>query len=75
MPETKVSSFMLRFVQEGDSDRGSKATGWHGTIRHVQSNKQLRFTCMEDALKFMADYVPLATEQITDKEIPLNDNQ
>lgn len=69
MLETAVNSFVLRFVQESNSGAdlagtsGSAAAGadaeWHGFIRHVQSNTELRFVQMDEALAFIASFVPL----------------
>jgi hypothetical protein len=36
------------------------AVPWHGVIRHVQSKEEIRFTQIEDALRFVANYVELA---------------
>ena len=51
MPKTQVSSFVFRFVQE------QPRAGWRGLVRHVQSNEELRFSRIEDALDFLARYV------------------
>jgi hypothetical protein len=64
--ETAVNSFVLRFVQEaaapgGGTDAPSVETAaeWHGVIRHVQSNAELRFVQMDEALAFIATFVPM----------------
>lgn len=46
------------------------SAAWHGVIRHVQSDAELRFTAMEEALSFIAEYVPFAhvVEQTTSHE-------
>ncbi|MFN2221077.1 MAG: hypothetical protein PVH65_00215 [Chloroflexota bacterium] len=74
MLETDVDSFILRFVQVRDAiardatmpdpqdkqqDNGPTAVPWHGVIRHVQSKEEIRFTQIEDALRFVANYVQL----------------
>ncbi len=59
MLETAVNSFVLRFVQESATADGDADADWHGVIRHVQSNTELRFVQMEEALSFIATYVPL----------------
>ena len=63
MPETTVNSFVVRFVQEtpAQSDAGLKP--WHGIIRHVQSSRETRFTCIEDALTFMHGFVDIGVEK------------
>ena len=53
MPETQVSSFILRFVQERPD------AGWHGMIRHVQSSEEIRFSNIQEALSFLAGFVDL----------------
>ncbi len=58
--ETAVDSFVLRFVHElPDSDGEQDAATWHGVIRHVQTDAELRFTAIDDVLTFIAAYVPL----------------
>lgn len=63
MPETTVLSFVLRFVQEHDpleqTDSQANTAGWRGTIRHVQTNEELRFTHIQEALQFLAQYVEI----------------
>ena len=49
-----------RNAQEKSQSTGLAAAPWHGIIRHVQSNEELRFTQIEDALRFVANYVELA---------------
>ena len=51
---------MVRFVQEPAVETDSAA--WYGIIRHVQSNEQVRFTRIEEALNFMASYVSIQLE-------------
>ena len=65
MSETKIASFVVRFVQGADADDGQgvtttgQLTAWRGVIRHVQSREEMRFTDMEEALAFMERYVAL----------------
>lgn len=55
---TNVTSFVLRFVYDQPSDESpGPAAGWHGLIRHVQSNEEQRFTRWTDATAFIARYV------------------
>jgi hypothetical protein len=60
MLETNVDSFILRFVQEQAPVSDPDAAAWHGIIRHVQSSEEVRFTRIEDALRFVANYVELS---------------
>ena len=60
MLETDVDSFIMRFVQEKSHSDGPAASSWYGVIRHVQSKEEIRFTHIEDALRFVANYVELA---------------
>lgn len=59
--ETAVNSFILRFVQEGAGSGEGETAVWHGTIRHVQSNSEIRFTQLAEALAFLGRYVSLDT--------------
>jgi len=66
IPETNVVSFVLRFVYDKPPDESSGlATGWHGLIRHVQSNEEQRFIRWTDATAFIARYVNVG-EDIAD---------
>jgi hypothetical protein len=56
MTETRIVSFVLRFVQP---ESGDSVTPWHGVVRHVQSREEARFTRVAEALQFMSRYVPL----------------
>jgi hypothetical protein len=61
MPETTVNSFVVRFVQETPAQSSAGfIKPWHGTIRHVQSSRETRFTCIEDALAFMHGFVDIS---------------
>jgi hypothetical protein len=53
MAETVVDSFVLRFVREVSPQETSETGHWRGVIRHVQSNKEQRFTRLEEALLFV----------------------
>jgi hypothetical protein len=55
MAETVINSFMIRFIQESDAD-----ASWRGMVRHVQSDEEVRFTRIEEALRFIGRYVDLA---------------
>lgn len=60
MTETRVFSFIVRFVQP---ESGEQALPWHGVVRHVQSREEMRFTRVEEALQFMSRYVPLGEDE------------
>ncbi|MGD2078765.1 MAG: hypothetical protein PVH18_10300 [Chloroflexota bacterium] len=72
MLETDVDSFIVRFVhvrsaelqnaKEISQHNDPTITPWHGVIRHVQSKEEIRFTEIEDALRFVAKYVALADD-------------
>jgi Tfp pilus assembly protein PilE len=66
MLETSVDSFIVRFVQEQKQTNGPSAVAWHGVIRHVQSKEEIRFTQIEDALRFVANYVELSQDKPSD---------
>jgi len=69
MLETDVDSFIVRFVQEKSRSSGPTAAAWHGVIRHVQSKEEIRFTHIEDALRFVANYVELAEDTQPNNDI------
>lgn len=56
MTETAVTSFIIRFTQDQESDLGSP---WRGFIHHVQAGEETYFTKIEDALQFMGGFVNL----------------
>ncbi len=51
--EQDLTSFVLRFVREVDTDK----VRWRGRIRHVQSNQEVGFIHIVDALQFMQDKI------------------
>lgn len=51
MSETAICSFVLRFVQPDGAT--TPPSEWHGWVRHVQSNTELRFNELETALDFI----------------------
>ena len=55
MSKTAVTSFVIRFKQE--QEKIPSAPPWHGSIRHVQTNKETHFTDIQEALTFMAQFV------------------
>lgn len=58
-PHMHLESFVLRFV----FDEASKGGGWHGVLRHVQSDAELHFTCWDEAEAFISRYVPLGLRE------------
>ncbi|MBI5934370.1 MAG: hypothetical protein HY867_11735 [Chloroflexi bacterium] len=51
-----ISSFIVRFVLEGQA---SPSSALHGTIRHIQSAEELNFNEWREALEFMHRFVHL----------------
>jgi hypothetical protein len=56
MTETRIVSFILRFVQP---EQGDTNLPWQGVARHVQSREEIRFTQIDEALAFINRYVQL----------------
>ncbi len=70
IPETNVVSFVLRFVHDKPPlESASPATGWHGLIRHVQSNEERRFTRWAEAVAFIAQYVDVAEAETQEEHV------
>lgn len=68
MNETTIASFVLRFTQEyAPEDRGRAA--WRGVVRHVQSDQEIHFTRVADALAFISRYVQLGDDQMGDERV------
>jgi hypothetical protein len=63
--DQSIHSFVMRFVhvpqEQSEQDTEPPAFGWHGSVRHVQSDAELRFTRWEDAVAFIARYVEIET--------------
>ena len=57
MPETVIASFVVRFML--DQEMESSKVNWRGVIRHIQTNEQLNFAGMEEALEFIQRYVKI----------------
>jgi hypothetical protein len=57
MSETRIVSFVVRFVQQEDEHNRPV---WRGLIRHVQSREERHFQMLPDALQFIGRYVDLA---------------
>jgi len=60
----EIASFMIRFVQ--DQRREPGGMGYRGVVRHVQTGRELIFTCWEEAEAFIQQIIPLENES-TDK--------
>jgi hypothetical protein len=54
MAETAVTSFVVRFMQEDPAD-----DTWRGFIHHVQTNQEIHFSHIEDALGFMGQFIKI----------------
>ena len=63
MPDVTLPDASIRSAQEQGPDKDPTAVPWHGVIRHVQSKEEIRFTQIEDALRFVANYVALGTAE------------
>jgi hypothetical protein len=59
--QTNVVSFVIRFVQETtDIPAAPAKEDWHGLIRHVQTDREERFTRLTDAIAFISRFIDLA---------------
>lgn len=63
MPEATIASFILRFTQETRVDTEPSRGVWRGVIRHVQTNEEIRFVEVADALAFISRYIDIGAEQ------------
>ncbi len=54
--DPNLDSFVLRFVRQPGAG-AHPDPGWHGLIRHVQSNRERAFNRWEDAVKFINEFV------------------
>ena len=53
-----ITSFMIRFVEEGSTNTAGKPI-LRGSIRHIQTDKEIVFTSWQDALCFIQSYVSI----------------
>jgi len=60
----EVASFLIRFVQDQRPEAGGLT--YRGMVRHVQTDREMFFTCWEEVEAFIQQVVPLDTES-TDK--------
>lgn len=58
MSQTVVTSFVIRFRQEQTG--GLSTPPWRGLIRHIQTSQEAHFTCIEDAVDFIAQFVEVS---------------
>ena len=57
-----ITSFVIRFVHPTAPGR-EKIGKYHGSIRHVQTNREINFTRWEEAVSFIEGFVSLKTPQ------------
>lgn len=65
-PQTpNISSFIIRFVHaEPASGTSVEAPApFRGSIRHIQSDREIIFLRWEDAVEFIRQFVPLEAEK------------
>jgi hypothetical protein len=53
-----ITSFMIRFVEEGSTNSAGEPI-LRGSIRHIQTDKEIVFTSWQDALSFIKSYVSI----------------
>ena len=58
MTDTTIASFVVRFTQETPA-ADLPGAGWRGVVQHVQTSEQVRFTRIDDALRFIGEFVDL----------------
>jgi hypothetical protein len=73
MLETAVTSFVIRFRQERTDCNA--APPWRGLIRHIQSSEEIHFTNIEDALRFMAQFVEITQPAENEDRQPQRSNE
>ena len=61
-----VASFVIRFVH----DKRSEVDGsvYHGMVRHVQTDKEIYFSCWDEVEVFIQKVVPLNDKSNDKKE-------
>ncbi len=70
MPDTLIASFVLRFVL--DQEESAAPNAWRGVIRHVQTNDELHFSGMQDALTFIRRFIEIPDSDHTPPPLPEN---
>lgn len=69
-----ISSFVLRFIHfqksvqpnlssVPENELGETEIKYRGTIRHVQSNREILFTDWKQAVTFIQNYVPMLEDE------------
>ncbi|MBN1262563.1 MAG: hypothetical protein JXB35_17915, partial [Anaerolineae bacterium] len=43
-------------------------SGWRGVLRHIQTREQIHFTRLDEALAFIARFVPLEPDMMQDNQ-------
>ncbi len=58
MAETPcISSFVIRIIEE--SNPQSASSTYRGIIRHIQTEQEISFTCWDDGVSFIQQFVPI----------------
>jgi len=70
MPDTLIASFVLRFVL--DQEAGAAPNTWRGVIRHVQTNDELHFSGMKEALVFIRRFIEIPDSDLILPPLPEN---
>lgn len=61
-----VASFVIRIVRDQRNELDGFA--YHGMVRHVQTDKEIFFTCWDEVEEFIQQVVPLNNESSHKKE-------
>ncbi len=62
MPDPLIASFVLRFML--DQEAGAGPNAWRGVIRHVQTNDELHFSGLKEALDFIQRFVEIPDSEL-----------
>ncbi len=73
MPDPLIASFVLRFMLDQEAGAGSKT--WRGVIRHIQTNDELHFSGLHEALTFIQRFVDIADSELPFPELSNNDQK
>lgn len=61
-PSPSITSFVIRFVHEGLETSvlpSNPPRAQRGSIRHIQSDREIAFTHWQEALEFIQSYIAL----------------
>ena len=58
----QIKSFVIRFVVEEPPVAEEGESRLRGTIRHIQSNEEMKFNTLDDVIGFIQRYVPIEAE-------------